>query len=54
MRKFLVMSILIAIFWIPIAVQRKQGKNADKLVRKRFAIYTAIYVFIILYVVPRL
>jgi hypothetical protein len=55
MRKALVMSILIGIFWIPLAAARKSTVSAGiPLVRKRFAIFCIIYVLTILYIVPRL
>ncbi|MGA7124316.1 MAG: hypothetical protein WBY94_29715 [Polyangiaceae bacterium] len=55
MGKALSLSILIAMFWIPIfyAGEPRQKRGLRKVVT-RFAVYCAIYVVLILYVAPRL
>jgi hypothetical protein len=55
MSKALALSILPAMFWIPIAFARdpRQKRGLRKVVTW-FAVYSAIYVVLILYVVPRL
>jgi hypothetical protein len=55
MRKLILMSILIATFWIPIAAAREDNPfRALRRVRKRFAVFCVIYVLSILYLLPRL
>jgi hypothetical protein len=55
MRKALIMSILVATFWIPLAAASKSSlQSGIPLVRKRFTIFCVIYVLTILYIVPRL
>jgi hypothetical protein len=55
MSKAISLSILVAMFWIPIAFARdpRQKRGLRKVI-KWFAIYCAVYVFLILYIVPRL
>jgi hypothetical protein len=55
MRKALVVSIVLATFWIPLAAARDPNPQRGlRRVRKRFAIFCVAYVFSILYVLPRL
>jgi hypothetical protein len=54
MRKLLLMSVLIGTFWIPIAAVRDPKKRNIPQLRKRFAIFCGIWVFCIIYVLPRL
>ena len=55
MAKAISLSILAAIFWIPIAFAREpQPRRGLRKVVKWFAIYCAIYVFSVLYIAPRL
>ena len=55
MRKLLVLSILIATFWIPIAAAKEPNpfKGLRK-VRKQLAWYCAFYVIAVVYILPRL
>lgn len=49
------MSVLIATFWIPMALARGQNPLKDlKRSRKRFAVFCILWVLGNLYVVPRL
>lgn len=56
MRKLIVMSLVVAIFWIPLFIARTKEPlpEAVRHAQKRFAIFCAVYVLLILYVVPRL
>ena len=55
MSKAISLSILVAMFWIPIAFARDpQPRRGLRKVVKWFSIYCAIYVVLILYFVPRL
>jgi hypothetical protein len=55
MRKLLILSILIATFWIPIRAAREPNpfKGLRK-VRKQFALYCVFYVIAVVYILPRL
>jgi hypothetical protein len=55
MRKLILMSVLVATFWIPIAAAREENPlRALRKMKKRWYIFCAIYVISILYVIPRL
>ena len=56
MKKFIIMSILFAPFWIPlVAATRSQDvRQALKQVQKRFVVFCIVYVVTILYILPRL
>ncbi|HEX6273620.1 MAG TPA: hypothetical protein VFZ53_11275 [Polyangiaceae bacterium] len=55
MKRFLIMSVLFATFWIPLALARKEGSlRALRSVQKRFLVFCAVYVVTILYVLPRI
>jgi len=53
--KLILMSMLIATLWIPLALsKRPDARRSVKLVRTRFFAFLALWVFACLYVVPRL
>ena len=55
MKKFIIMSLLFATFWIPLALAHKQGSPRSlRIVQKRFLYFCAVYVVTILYVLPRI
>lgn len=55
MGKAILHSILVAMFWIPIAFAREPlPRRGLRKVVKWFAVYCAIYVVLVLYVAPRL
>jgi hypothetical protein len=55
MKKIVLMSILVAIFWIPVTAARdSQPYRGLRNVRKRFAVFCVAYVITVLYVMPRL
>jgi hypothetical protein len=54
-RKFLVMSIMLGTFVIPIMAARQADvRKGLAWTKKRFALFCVVYVVTILYVVPRL
>jgi hypothetical protein len=51
----MLMSILIATLWIPIALARKpDARRTVKRVQKQYLIFCVIYVIMVLYIMPRL
>lgn len=54
MKKFLLMSVLIATFWIPLTLAMMDMRKGVKLVRKRFLVFCIIWVLVVLYIMPRL
>jgi hypothetical protein len=54
MQKLILNSLLVATFWIPIATAKAlDGARGVKLVQKRTAIFCALYVLAVLYILPR-
>jgi hypothetical protein len=53
-KKFLLMSVLIGTFWIPLTLARMDMRRGTKLVRKRFLVFCIVYVLTVLYIMPRL
>ena len=56
MKKFILMSVLIATFVIPLMTLKLQldPKTGSKVIQKRTLIFCISYVIIVLYVAPRL
>jgi hypothetical protein len=55
MRKFLIMSILVVTFALPILSARRPPRKGEiRKLRKQFAIWCAIYVLTVVYIVQRL
>jgi len=55
MKKLILMSVLIATIWIPLALARfPDTRRGVKLVQKRFLIFCVCYVIAVLYIMPRL
>ena len=55
MRKLLLMGLLIATFWIPIAAARNPNpREGLRKVRKWWAWFCAAWIFAILYIIPRI
>lgn len=55
MKKFILMSILIATFWLPVVASREWNlERTVELVRKRFLIFCVLYVLAVAYVIPRM
>jgi hypothetical protein len=56
MKKFVVMSVMLATFVIPLLIARRQPDLARgvRLVQKRFLVFMTIYVVTVLYILPRL
>ena len=56
MKKFILMSVLIATIALPLAALKLKldPKRGAKLMQKRLLIFLAIYVVMVLYIAPRL
>ena len=56
MRKLILMSVLIATFWIPFATAASSPdlRRGIRLVQKRFFWFCVAYVIAVLYVIPRI
>lgn len=56
MKKLVLMSVLIATFWIPFATAARSSdvRRGVRLVQKRFFWFCVAYVISVLYVMPRL
>jgi hypothetical protein len=55
MKKLILMSVLIATFWIPLALAtHADPKRALRLVQKRFLIYLFVWAMLVVYILPRL
>jgi hypothetical protein len=49
------MSLLVATFWIPIALAKLPSIDASvRALQRRFAIYCVLYVLAVTYLIPRL
>lgn len=56
MKKLVLMSVLIATVWIPLALAAKypDARSGARKVQKRFFVFFTLYVLTVLYVLPRL
>jgi hypothetical protein len=56
MKKFVLMSVLIATIWIPLAIAARSpdAREGMRRTQKQFLIFFAIWTVMVLYIVPRL